>query len=168
MQKILFLDFDGVLNSAPTRSMGEDAWEKICPWHVEQLNQVVARTGCKVVVSSTWRHSNSLDELRDILYKAGFEGEVIGMTPMNLPCHFSQCISRGAEIQTWLDENNINDAVIAIVDDCEFMDHLEPRLVKTDDRVGLMPEHVDELVALLNGWTTKSGVWANGGMAGRW
>lgn len=69
---VLFLDLDGVCNS--TRFMVERAkagtWDSADPkdWTnmldpvaVALLNKVVEATGCKIVISSSWRHAHSID-----------------------------------------------------------------------------------------------------------
>ena len=48
---------------------------------VRYLNEIIAYTGAKVVISSTWRHGYTMKELRSILRKNGFDGSVIGVTP---------------------------------------------------------------------------------------
>lgn len=60
INKYLFLDVDGVLNSV---SWYREEWNKdhvypqgdFDPKCVEIVNRIVKETGCKVVVSSSWR-----------------------------------------------------------------------------------------------------------------
>lgn len=87
--KIVFLDFDGVLNSHlfmmkerlrdPSTSGGVAGIDSEA---VARLNAICARTGAVVVVSSSWRYGHPLVELREILGGAGFVGEVIDTTPL--------------------------------------------------------------------------------------
>src|SRR5690242_6033276 len=101
--KVVFLDFDGVLNSFQyidaTRMR-----EPLDPAAVARLNAILARSGAKVVVSSTWRVRRSVEELQRVLVKVGFEGEVIDKTPV-LEHHGTgdPFQVRAMEIRTWID-----------------------------------------------------------------
>jgi hypothetical protein len=72
---IIFLDFDGVLNSRPFfanriaearielyETLGEAADSD--PANVAELERLVQATGASIVISSSWRHCHRLDELR--------------------------------------------------------------------------------------------------------
>lgn len=142
---ILFLDFDGVLNSTrffraqqtagrPTRT----TVERIDQAAVAQLNRIVATIDPIVVVSSTWREKHSLDALTDCLRSHGYIGRLYGATPLN-------GTSRGHEIQTWMTRKGIVPEEVVILDDNDDMDHLLPRLVLTDTDTGLLPEHVNRV-----------------------
>lgn len=140
---ILFLDFDGVLNSSRFLRAQQDAGrptrttiERIDPAAVAQLNRIVATIDPIVVVSSTWREKHSLDALTDCLRVHGYIGRLYGATPV-------YGTSRGAEIQTWMTRKGIVPSEIVILDDNDDMDHLLPRLVLTDIDTGLLPEHVE-------------------------
>jgi len=114
MEKIIFLDIDGVLNSNDwyVRRQNEyemDAVENQYPFYefdpkaINRLNEIIKSTGAKVVVSSTWRLGRSVEELQTILNMVGFIGEVIDKT-----AHFSSIdgytVPRGCEIEAWLDK----------------------------------------------------------------
>lgn len=177
--KILFLDFDGVLNhtewlvrAAERIEIGEDSPPEsltsapmIDPACVLRLDQVCRRTGCYIVVSSTWRLSRTVAELGAILRGLGFTGDVIDRTPDSAraseetirrildgeaPEKVLANVTRGHEIQRWMDANGItNTDHIAIVDDDSDMAHLMHRLVQTKYETGLQDEHVERLVTLL-------------------
>lgn len=72
------------------------------PDAVNRLNTIITLTGAKVVVSSSWRHGRSVEELQSILNQVGFVGEIIDITP-----YFGgiegYTIPRGCEIERWLD-----------------------------------------------------------------
>ncbi len=66
--KVIFLDFDGVLNSGHHMrtllleqkygGVAEDAYGYLfCPHTVEHLKHVLDTTRAKIVISSTWRKS---------------------------------------------------------------------------------------------------------------
>jgi len=158
--KILFLDFDGVLNSTAfaIRVQGEDrkGVMGLDPVAVARVNRVCAETGAEVVVSSTWRRQRTRTRLQEILREVGFTGKVRGKTANDVPCtdplskrHFGE---RGDEIQAWL-----NSAVLCgleiesfvILDDDMDMRHLADRLIKTNFAEGLLDEHVERAIAML-------------------
>lgn len=148
--KVLFLDFDGVLNSAQFAHLQYRHWmadhsnprpyrEDFCPiacsnllWILEEVPEL------KLVVSSSWRLGTPMTELKAILHRQGIPPElVIDKTPdlykdkRELP--------RGLEIQKWLDDNKaLNVEKFCIVDDDSDMEHLtETHFVKTSSMVGM-------------------------------
>lgn len=57
MRKIIFLDIDGVLNSADHLDHTKhcNGYSDISPKKVKLLKKIVDRTGAEIVLSSTWR-----------------------------------------------------------------------------------------------------------------
>lgn len=148
---ILFLDFDGVLNTTPyllgfgvgflKRS------EELSLEHVARLNQVLAQTSARVVVTSTWRIGSTVDELQALLDSRGFVGEVLGMTPDLF--HENAQRKRGEEISRWLEDHE-DVSLYAVVDDDPGagVGH-EDRFVLTSDSLGLTDREAARLAALL-------------------
>jgi hypothetical protein len=154
--KIIFLDFDGVLNSeAFCRANGNRFLpETLDVAAVARVNTLIARTGAKVVVSSTWRLGYSLDQLRGILARHGFSGEVLGVTPVIQDLDedgifVTRKAPRGLEIQRWIDDQPEPPEAFVILDDDADMEHLAGRLVRTLFDTGLGDEHVEAAVELL-------------------
>lgn len=157
--RILFLDFDGVLNNG--RNWGENALPcAVCAresgrcWFdseaVRRTNVVLARTGAKIVVSSSWRLGRTIDELRELLYGHGITNEsVIDSTQHPFELEPGRWSRRGHEIARWVERCGVKVESFAIVDDDADMVHLTPRLVRTDFETGLLDEHVEQLCALL-------------------
>jgi hypothetical protein len=134
---ILFLDIDGVVRTTE----GDEAGPKPIAKSVFQrpfsgpaisaLNEIVAITRCSIVITSTWRVTLSLEELRAKFWKEGFYGTIDDTTP-------ALGTGRGTEIQTWIDYHGCHKYVI--VDDMitDIQNHFEDRLVvKVDPRKGL-------------------------------
>lgn len=172
--KILFLDCDGVLNSAQSahffhrerlkakvghpgfldalgrRALRED---EFCPIACSNLLLILEEVpDVKIVVSSTWRLGRTVEELRDVLAKAGVDRErIIDKTPVI----WNE--KRGTEIQTWLDtfdpavflQPKVTDFVI--VDDDSDMLHLLPKLVQTKAEHGLMYKDAREIIRRFSG-----------------
>ena len=115
--KIIFLDFDGVLNSenwmvSRFKKFDNDdiatqyPFYEIDPDAVENLNRIIELTGAKVVVSSTWRHGRNPEELSNILKFHNFKGEIIDVTPsLNIKGY---TVPRGCEIDFWLKEKKFS------------------------------------------------------------
>jgi len=160
--KVLFLDVDGVLNSytlihkvhTDKHAMDKELWreEHVDKLAVRRLNKILELTGASVVVSSTWRKIHSLHELRVILQRRGFKypERVIDVTPELWRDDAGNRLYRGHEIQAWLDGFPKDVTSFVILDDDADMVHLMPMLVKTSMETGLLDEHVDAAVAILN------------------
>lgn len=108
---------------------------------VARVQKICNATGAKVVVSSTWRKLNTLQQLKDILSSHGFTGEVIGTTP-NLNA------KRGSEISQWLNANKQVESFVIIDDDSDMV-HLMDKLVQTSFDKGLQDEHVEMAIKVL-------------------
>jgi hypothetical protein len=140
--RLLFLDVDGVLNGQTNG---------IEPELVARLNRIVEMSGCKVVVSSTWRLHYELPILQSMLNAAGFTGKLAGRTPKYMSCteHLDagwECdqAHRGHEIKTYL-RNAYPDEqpTIVILDDGGDMEPYGERLVQTQYDVGLEDRHIE-------------------------
>jgi len=154
--KIVFLDFDGVLNSEKffSKRMVEikngdyDPLCQIDPEAVKRLSKIVDATGAKIVVSSVWRYSHKLVELREILGHFGFKGQIIGATPRSHESRY-----RGEEIDAWLSENGSDrgDPVgrFVILDDDADMEPYMDRLIQTSWKIGLQDAHVNRAIKML-------------------
>ena len=130
MDKYLFLDVDGVLNT--TRSQSLYGLSKPC---MRRLQLIVNDTGCKLVLSSTWRlHMDTYMRLQRAL---GYRGMALyGRTP-----HLREekgKNNRGDEIALWLSGFADQPYVYAIVDDDSDMnDNQLPHFFQTDPDYGL-------------------------------
>ena len=142
--KVVFLDFDGVLNHFPpgelvlSQAYLDNPLETA---HVERLEQLVQRTGARVVISSSWRLRLTLDELRGALEARGFTGEVIGTTPR------LRTGIRAHEISAWL-LLHPEVTTFAILDD-EPDAELDGRLVHTDPEHGFTDADLQRALLLL-------------------
>ena len=118
MNKIIFCDVDGVLNSRQYMlSLGSDKWDdpdnQIDPATVVRLNKITNTTGAQIVVSSTWRYAfindaQGLYRLQDLMLQRGIDADIIGMTPDLASLQggiFLANGTRGTEIQAWIDDN---------------------------------------------------------------
>jgi len=145
--KVIFLDFDGVLNSwawwarQPPHTRDQRLY-LLDPAAIGLLNQLVVRTGAHVVISSSWRIIAEMKPAAT-LCACGFTGAIIGQTPHN-------GTQRGLEIAEWLEGHSDVESFV-ILDDDSDMAHLAERHIKTSHEVGLTQDDVDRAVFLLGG-----------------
>lgn len=153
--KVVFLDFDGVINSVAfhearekqkpnfePQALSMEWWaEGIDPDAVGRLNGLLERTGAKVVVSSTWRLGTNRGWLQRVLEMRGFKGEVIGVTERYTG--HDRCF----EIRRWLETTRVRG--FAILDD-DWDARIVGHFVKTDSAVGLTDEDVEKAVGILS------------------
>jgi len=164
--KVLFLDIDGVLNSDDNLSV------QSCLWHIDKkhksrdeyghlfdercvrwLNYIIYKTGCKIVISSTWRHSG-LEIMKLMWQKRDLPGEIIGCTPnevseniISLYAAKNNEADRGYEIQEWI--NTHKPERYCIVDDeNDMLSH--QNFVRTTREYGLDCNSACSIEAILN------------------
>lgn len=170
--KVLFLDIDGVLNSnehdktMPNGKAGhapglwEDATQDIvrwCPMMLARLRRIVARTDCRIVISSNWRvhypPAHMVWKWKQMFGVYGWtDAPVIGAT-LKLPQKFGQVLNgeqtfRGEEVRLWIKEYGPVPAYVCL-DDHENFYPKQP-LVQTDPDVGLQDEQVERCIEILN------------------
>lgn len=150
--KVVFLDFDGVLNGDEFLDRDEvskegEMWmqwwlDYIDPAAVGHLNAITDETGAELIFSSNRRDWANLEDIAEILRTGGVRGGLVGKTP------YLKGGTRGAEIQQWLDDSSGVESFI-ILDDVDDMGHLTDRLVKVDSATGLTDRDVRKAVEML-------------------
>ena len=152
--KILFIDFDGVLNNkemwchaSDNTSLINDTCQYLSQKLVEKLNLIIEVTNCDIVISSSWRTYHPIKELKSFLVKKGFKysEKIIDVTPD------VNAVKREYEINVWLTKNPTES--YAILDDIAFDIETEhpKRFVKTNSVYGLLDEDVKKVIEILNG-----------------
>ena len=140
--RVLFLDVDGVLNS-------ENSWQTTCegeggerldPTMCKLLIGLVAAVGCKICVSSAWRHCHYEPLIARLLAYGLPEGVIIGKTPNSSTGY------RGTEISAWLEEQQPEVTSYVILDDSDDMRPHFRNLVQTTWKDGLTQGHCNEVV----------------------
>ena len=135
-ERIVFLDFDGVLNNVGWFSL---AWDENLPEgcdkdfdqeNVEAVKKLVTAFDADIVVSSSWRH---LPEVPDRLVAVGLPRPV-GLTPDDPERN------RGREISAWLAKHP----------------EVEDYLVLDDDVADILPEHSGHVIqtSITTGFTS--------------
>jgi hypothetical protein len=150
--RVLFLDFDGVLNTEQhlhrvyrtVTQLRHSEWRLLDRAHIDVLDRLLDEApNVHVVVSSSWRYELDRTQLAEVLGEAGLRNveRVVDVIPdLDQPRH--------EEIQAWLDAHP-ETAAFAILDDIEDMGHLSDHHLRTDAAVGLQPMHIEETHSLL-------------------
>lgn len=140
--RVIFLDFDGVV--VPWKSRDKKMRPAVpSAESVEALNLIVTATQSKVVVTSAWRQTSSLEALSRCLTSWGVRCHTIAKTQS-----FS---NRGSEILAWLAENPQAQSFLVMDDEEVDLGQLQGHLLKTESLVGLTLEHVGLAIKLLKG-----------------
>lgn len=155
MSKLLFLDIDGVMNShdlwrrnKDKPKLPENRWtDQIDPEACRRMERVVAETGCKIIISSTWRIIHPLAALRGFFLHHGWRAPIVGKTPRLGDF-------RGDEVAKFISEWRDPQApYVCIDDDGDFHPH-QP-LVKTSYAYGLTDELAQKAIDILNAEATS-------------
>ena len=151
MEKYIFLDFDGVINTQ------NDKFDKNA---MANLRRLLEKTDAKVVISSTWR-LQGMEYIQQLWQEHHMQGEVIGLTPSCNSTNFSNVDGqeewqglhgcKGLEIAEWLRLNAKEPYHYVILDDEEdILFNQREHLVKVDGSKGLSKTDVRETIKILN------------------
>ena len=174
--KVLFLDIDGVLNSenwfayriycvknnmvnilmnfvdTDDRNI-KHKLTMLDDRAIANLNRIVEETGCKVVLSSSWRSSIESENIftQNLLKLKGFKYEFYDVTPRLWFSDFS--IRRGEEIKFWLDkesEKHEIESFVILDDDSDMLPEQMNNFIHVDGQVGLTDRDVLKAIEILN------------------
>ena len=104
---IIFLDFDGVLNSARSFAAFGTS-QTFDPVAVKLVERACKEADAQIVVSSSWRIGTRLSTLKANMHRAGAEALVehtLAKTPVTVE-------DRGHEIERWRAANDVRNYVI--------------------------------------------------------
>ncbi len=166
VDKYLFLDFDGVLNTGFYQdlliSKGEPWRDEhgpiFDPQAVEQLKRIIDATHADIVIVSSWKYLG-LEAMQDMWATRHLPGRVIDITPSVVSASWSldengidARQSKGIEIDFWLFENAVQDARYVIIDDeYVILDSQLPHFILTTPFDGITDLLANRAIALLNG-----------------
>ena len=169
MEKYLFLDFDGVLNTSNyaklLRKEGIDHYDEFGamfdPNTINNLKTIVDQTDCKIVLSSTWRNEGVM-RMQALWKDRNLPGEFYAMTPILLSATYQDARSgdfftipernaKALEINAWLNNQASNPCQYVIIDDENvFFQSQQSHLVLTDECEGLTYQKAQEAIGVLN------------------
>ena len=152
MNKILFLDFDGVLNTelyqGLLRYQGKP-WQDeygafFDPKAVKQLKRIIDATDADIVVESSWKYLG-LDAMKELWKVRNLPGTIIDITPSLLGKN------KGVEIASWLSKYAKQDIRYVIIDDeYVILDSQLPHFILTNPYEGITEEQANRAISMLN------------------
>ena len=154
--KVIFLDFDGVLNVIP---QGHDDFGGIFhPQFVDNLKRILDETGAKLIISSSWRHGG-LERMKRMWEFRGYPGDIIAITPdlwRNVVGEdFHERMERGHEIQSILDRMPEITNYVIIDDDDDMLPSQRSHFVMTSNNIN-HPDCIDIGYGLTNECANKA------------
>ena len=148
MNKIIFLDFDGVITTRDSK------------WEIDNnkcllVKKICDETGAKIVISSSWRYSTvekTIDAYK--LHDWILTPYIIDVTE-NLSMSigwdlFSYFPLRGLEISEYINKHELIQNYVIIDDDSDMLYIQKDHFVKTDTYKGLSEENVQQAIQILN------------------
>lgn len=173
MTKIIFLDFDGVLNTEQYRCTmaqnGENAYDRygffFDPDAMFNLKTIIAATSAKVCITSSWALEIGAKELARFWKDRDMPGTLLGtsagipVTPDTIYDDYFDPYKlmetgvggRGSEIESFLEAKGYKNVRYVIIDDVpDFKPEQAPFFVRTDPRVGITRENADQAIQILN------------------
>lgn len=163
--KLLFLDMDGVVNSEACYKKGLFKTDfPVDSYMAFLVGKIVLDTDCKVVLSSSWRHSK--ENVKQIHERMVPIYDITGSEPHDdtRPPGIENC-QRGREIKAWLDKWNsktyeagysgplMNETITAYAildDENDMLPEQQSNFFKTSWSTGITKEISDAVIAHLN------------------
>ena len=150
---IIFLDFDGVMDTASydlflnrnglpeCDDNGRPVFDPKC---TECLKLIIDETHADVVVTSDWKYIDKYEGLLQMWRDRNMPGFLTDITP-NVSKH------RGDEIDLWLKEckNECNYVIIDDLDESNFNTHQLDRLVVVNPLVGLDIQAAEQAINII-------------------
>jgi hypothetical protein len=151
--KIIFLDFDGVMDTAyyddflHKNSLPETDKYGIVfdPYCIKNLKYIIDNTRADIVISSTWKDDMTYNEILDMWKDRNLPGFVTDVTP-TVSRH------RGNEIDAWLEEcrDTCRYAIIDDLDSSNFNPHQLEHLFIVNPYCGLDEDTARRIVQHLS------------------
>ncbi len=165
MNKVIFLDIDGVLNTERWyRQMDKDTKKDrygypFDPESVLNLSKIISATGADIVISSSWKFWG-LSAMKEMWEERSLPGEIIDITPnrmsdeMLLKVDFedwSTMAGKGHEIKEWLQNNGEKVSAYVIIDDeNDLLPEQQEHFVEISPETGITKEDTAAIIQLLS------------------
>ena len=169
MKKIIFLDFDGVLNTEHYQGLLQyqgKPWQDeygafFDPNAVKQMKRIIDATGADIVVESSWKYLG-LDTMNELWEVRNLPGKIIDITPSsvsdehlldvdleNIDTAILHC--KGLEISSWLSEKGQSNTRYVIIDD-EYvvLESQSSNFILTNPYEGITEEQANKIISILN------------------
>lgn len=141
--KVLFLDIDGVCNSAAWVRQGNNPWNGTDPAAVALVRRIIKETKCDVVLSSTWRlYAESRATVkRDVCHYIDVTKDMQGGAKWGV-------VERGLEVQEWLERHPAVTEYAILDDNSDFLPN--QWLFLTTWEIGLTEDIAQAVIHHLN------------------
>lgn len=167
MKRIIFLDFDGVLNTdnytkrlvAEGKVYRDVYGDLFDPEAVHNLRTIIDSVpDAKIAITSTWKDTIGADSVMQLWKDRDMPGKIYGMTRPFIPDFFSMdsdfelaiMAGKGHEVRQWLEEHAEGECRYVILDDMSyFLPEQEPHHVKVDPFLGITEEDAEKAIGLL-------------------
>jgi hypothetical protein len=142
--KVLFLDIDGVVNCAST-AQRHRGYIGIDPYMALLIDRIIQATGCKVVLSSSWR---ILPDGREEVRKQVCE--FIDVTPSMPIIGGAEMGERGKEVKAWLEKHPEVTQYAILDDSTDFLPEQFHHFFRTYWEKGITEEIANAVIYWLN------------------
>ena len=169
MDKIIFLDLDGVLNTEYYQNYlcyqglayQDEYGAFFDPETTKQLKRIVDATNAKIVIESSWKYLG-LDAMQEMWSDRQLPGKVIDITPSSVSDQWLLTANlddidpamghcKGMEIASWLADYTGPDARYVIIDDeYVILGSQVPNFILTNPYDGITEELADKAISILN------------------
>ena len=135
---LLYLDIDGVMvpaNSWKRPEFLEDGFPEFSPNAVKALKRIISILGADIVLTTSHKHTYTLDEWKNIFNRRNINVNKITRLPEN-----TKHLNRKEELILWFDAKHLMDEFLIIDDDKSLNglpQFLKDRLIQTSGSVGL-------------------------------
>lgn len=153
--KIIFLDFDGVLNCPEDwiemKEFGHPCnkgTDVISRQKLALLKRLIEETGAKIVVSSTWRKHYSIRELRNMFVERGWEIPISTFYGMTNPD--SSYRKRGDDVDEFLKDHPEVSRYVILDDQPVFHVYQKEFFVHCNQMHGMSYEDMRDAIEILN------------------
>jgi hypothetical protein len=169
MNKIIFLDFDGVLNTEHYQGLLQfqgKPWQDehgayFDPNAIKQLERIIDATDAHIVVESSWKY-HGLDAMKELWEVRNLPGRIIDITPSTISDEYllsndleniypSMLHCKGIEIASWLSKYETQDfRYVTIDDEYVILDSQLPYFILTNPYEGITEEQANKIISILN------------------
>ena len=159
MERLIFLDIDGVLNtrrsmqqmSGPNSMMRGYTGLSFDLEAVQWLNYIVDNSQADIIITSSWKYKG-LETMRNMWTEYAMHGYVKDITP-SIQMRRDLFCMRGMEILKWLSDNypevKEQPRYVIIDDGDDFLPEQAEMLVRTNAEVGITKEDAAKAINIL-------------------
>ena len=171
MEKYIFLDFDGVLNTEHYQNLlyregkafQDEYGAFFDPEAVEQLKRIINATHADIVIQSSWKYLG-LEAMQEMWKGRDMPGKVIDITPSSVSDSWlltenldeidpSMGHCKGMEIASWLSDyakTKEGTKYVIIDDEYVILDSQQPNFILTNPYDGITEDLADRAISILN------------------